>query len=120
MMNGTFKEIPQPGENGYPFNPANFKEGMDMCTSLGNVFPQADTDCSGNWVYMDKAVFTKKTHAWIAQAAWCFTASFMVIVNRHIYGYMWRWFFWIHAIGGTIVLCLNTATTIYALNGFSW
>ena len=69
---------------------------------------------------MDKTIFAKKIHAYLAQAAWCFLASFMVIVNRHIYGYMWRWFFWIHAICGTLVLMLNTATSIYAIRGFNW
>ena len=33
---------------------------------------------------MDKTIFAKKIHAYLAQAAWCFLASFMVIVNRHI------------------------------------
>lgn len=78
--------------------------------------PQADND--GYWV--DRNVWSKKAHAWIATAAWCFLASFMVIVNRHIYGYMWRWFFWIHSICGTLVFVLNFGTSYWAWYSFGY
>lgn len=80
------------------------------------VFPQADKD----GVDYDMAIWRKKIHAWVATAAWCFLASFMVIVNRHIYGYMWRYFFWVHSVCGSLVLILNFGTSYYAIHSFRY
>jgi len=79
-------------------------------------FPQADKD--GVWV--DSRVWSKKGHAWVAWVAWCALAIIMVIVNRHIYGYMWRWFFWIHAFCGTMVFVLNFGTSYWAWHSFGY
>jgi hypothetical protein len=79
--------------------------------------PQADNDMS---VYVDRRVWSKKSHAWVAWLAWCALAIFMVIVNRHIYGYMWRWFFWIHAVCGTLVFVLNFGTSYWAWHSFGY
>lgn len=67
---------------------------------------------------VDRTIWSKKTHAWVAAVTWCFLASFMVIVNRHIYGFMWRYYFWIHAVCGTLVFILNFGTSYYAWHCF--
>lgn len=42
----------------------------------------------------------------------------MVIANRHVYGFMWRYYFWIHAISGSLTFILNFGTSYYALYCF--
>jgi hypothetical protein len=52
-------------------------------------------------------------HGWLAVAAWSFLGSIMIIANRYLSGMLWRYFFWIHAICGTLLYMINFGTCYY-------
>ena len=63
-----------------------------------------------NTGYHDRVRFL---HGWLAVFAWSFLGSIMIISNRYLSGFIWRFFFWIHAIAGTLLYLVNFVSCYY-------
>jgi len=59
-------------------------------------------------------------HGWTAVFAWSFLGSIMIISNRYLSGVLWRYYFWIHAICGTLLYIINFGTCYYVWHTTSY